>query len=315
MVFVQTQLIGDRSGYRLGVAGEHHGLADACGLQAPDGLRAVGLDHVRDEQITGVLILDGHMHEGARLGHFGGGEAQFCHQAGVAGGNGFAVHLCCHAVAAKYLAHVDPVHHITIIPRGGAGGMTIFRPQEDKSFKSRSEMFEQIVMALGGRMAEKLFLDDISTGASGDIQQATSIARNMVTVYGMSDRLGPISFDSSEHSIFIGRDFGQTKSYSEETAAIIDEEVKRLFDDAAQKCEEILLAHADVLRATAEYLLEHETMDGADFIYLCEHGTLPGKAQAGAAAEPQSEPSVPDMPTAGVPESGVSAPEDNDDRL
>ena len=103
MVFVQTQLIGDRSGYRLGVAGQHHGLADACGLQAPDGLRAVGLDHVRDEQITGVLPLDGHMHEGARLGHFGGGEAQFCHQAGVTGGNGFAVHLCCHAVAAKFL--------------------------------------------------------------------------------------------------------------------------------------------------------------------------------------------------------------------
>ena len=103
MVLVQTQLIGDRSGYRLGVTGQHHGLADACGLQAPDGLRAVGLDHVCDEQITGVLPLDGHMHEGARLGHFRGGEAQFCHQAGVAGGNGFAVHLCCHAVAAQLL--------------------------------------------------------------------------------------------------------------------------------------------------------------------------------------------------------------------
>ena len=118
-----------------------------------------------------------------------------------------------------------------IIPRGGAGGFTLFRPDEDlENFKSRSEMFENIVMALGGRMAEKLFLDDISTGASNDIQQATNIARNMVTVYGMSEKLGPITYDSSERSIFIGRDFGTTKSYSEETAALIDEEVKRIFD-------------------------------------------------------------------------------------
>ena len=137
-----------------------------------------------------------------------------------------AYHESGHAVAAHYLPHVDPVHYITIIPRGMAGGFTLMRPQEDlENFKSQSEMFENIVMALGGRMAEKLFLDDISTGASGDIHQATSIARDMVTRYGMSDRLGPISFDSSGHSIFIGRDFGQTKSYSEETAGIFDEEV------------------------------------------------------------------------------------------
>ena len=130
-------------------------------------------------------------------------------------------------------------------------------------------------MALGGRIAEKIFLDDISTGASGDIQQATQIVRNMVTVYGMSDRLGPISFDSSGHSIFIGRDFGQTKSYSEETAAIIDEEVKRIFDEAALKCEEILRAHADVLVALAEYLLINETIDGDDFRYFCDHKCMP----------------------------------------
>jgi cell division protease FtsH len=125
--------------------------------------------------------------------------------------------------------------------------MTIFRPQEDKSFRSRSEMFEQIVMALGGRISEKLFLDDISTGASGDITQASAIARSMVTTYGMSDRLGPISFDSSAHSIFIGRDFSQTKSYSEETAAIIDEEVKRIFDEASSACERILTEHSDLV--------------------------------------------------------------------
>ena len=177
-----------------------------------------------------------------------------------------AYHESGHAVAAHYLPHVDPVHYITIIPRGMAGGFTLMRPQEDlENFKSQSEMFENIVMALGGRMAEKLFLDDISTGASGDIHQATSIARDMVTRYGMSDRLGPISFDSSGHSIFIGRDFGQTKSYSEETAGIIDEEVKAIFDKAAAECERILTGHADQLRAIAEYLLVHETMEAEEF--------------------------------------------------
>ena len=129
-------------------------------------------------------------------------------------------------------------------------------------------------------MAEKLMLDDISTGASGDIQQATAIARAMVTKYGMSDRLGPISFDSSDHSIFIGRDFGSTKSYSEKVAAEIDDEVKRIFDEATAKCEGILKEHRDILTATAEYLLENETMNGNDFAYMCEHeGKLPPAAE------------------------------------
>ena len=184
-----------------------------------------------------------------------------------------AYHESGHAVTGRYLTHVDPVHYITIIPRGPAGGFTLFRPQEDvENFKSRAEMFENIVMGLGGRIAEKLFLDDISTGASGDIQQATNIARDMVTKYGMSDKLGPISYDSSEHSIFIGRDFGQTKSYSEETAAIIDEEVKRIFDKAAELCEKILTEHADQLRGLAEYLLVHETMEADEFNYYFDHG-------------------------------------------
>ncbi|MBR2582290.1 MAG: AAA family ATPase, partial [Oscillospiraceae bacterium] len=186
-----------------------------------------------------------------------------------------AYHEAGHAVAGRFLEHVDPVHYITIIPRGGAGGFTLFRPNEDlENFKSCSEMFESIVMALGGRTAEKLFLDDISTGASGDIQQATNTARNMVTVYGMSEKLGPITYDSSERSIFIGRDFGTTKSYSEETAALIDEEVKRIFDEAAAKCEEILNAHRDELIAIAEYLLVHESMEADEFNYYFEHGEL-----------------------------------------
>ena len=183
-----------------------------------------------------------------------------------------AYHEAGHAVAGHYLTHVDPVHYITIIPRGGAGGFTLFRPNEDlENFKSKSEMFENIVMALGGRTAEKLFLDDISTGASNDIQQATSIARNMVTVYGMSEKLGPITYDSSDRSIFIGRDFGTTKSYSEETAALIDEEVKRIFDEAAARCEEILSSHRDELIAIAEYLLVHESMEVDEFNYYFEH--------------------------------------------
>ena len=184
-----------------------------------------------------------------------------------------AYHESGHAVAARFCEHVDPVHYITIIPRGPAGGFTLFRPQEDvENFTARQEMFENIVVALGGRMAEKLFLDDISTGASGDIQSASNMARDMVTKYGMSERLGPISYDSSDHSIFIGRDFGQTKSYSEETASIIDEEVKDIFDRASARCEQILSEHADQLRAIAEYLLEHETMEGEEFNYFFEHG-------------------------------------------
>ena len=184
-----------------------------------------------------------------------------------------AYHESGHAITGKYLKNMDPVHYITIIPRGMAGGFTLFRPQEDlENFKSRSEMYESIVMALGGRIAEELFLDDISTGASGDIQQATQTARDMVTRYGMSDKLGPILFDSADHSIFIGRDFGTTKSYSEETAAIIDEEVKAIFDKASEQCRQILTDHRQQLIDLAEYLLEHETISSDEFNYYFEHG-------------------------------------------
>ena len=197
-----------------------------------------------------------------------------------------AYHESGHAIASKFLQHTDPVHYITIIPRGMAGGFTLYRPDEDaENFTSRAQMFEQIVSCLGGRIAEKLFLEDISTGASGDIHQATSIARNMVTRYGMSEKLGPIQYDSYDHSIFIGRDFGTTKSYSEETAALIDEEVKRIFDEAAQLCEKILTEHRETLIGVAEYLLENESMDRETFDYYCEHGTFP---------EPKPEPAMRD---------------------
>jgi len=183
-----------------------------------------------------------------------------------------AYHEAGHAVASHYLPNVDPVHHITIIPRGAAGGMTVYRPQEDKDYTSRSEMFERIVSMLGGRVSEKLFMDDISTGASSDIQSASAVARSMVTKYGMSDRLGPISYDDSSHSIFIGRDFSQTKSYSEKTASMIDDEVKVIFDEASGLCEEILTEHKSLVAATAEFLLMHESMDGELFSRFCESG-------------------------------------------
>ncbi|MBQ3405224.1 MAG: ATP-dependent zinc metalloprotease FtsH, partial [Oscillospiraceae bacterium] len=198
-----------------------------------------------------------------------------------------AYHEAGHAVVSRYLEHIDPVHQVTIIPRGPAGGMTIFRPQEDKTFNSRKEMFERIISFLGGRVSEQMFLDDISTGASNDIQQASSIARAMVTRYGMSEKLGSISYDSSDRSVFIGRDFGHMKSYSEQTAAEIDEEVRRIFDSAVKRCQQILYEHRDLLVAVAEQLLKCETLSGEDFAYMCEHGgQLPPPPQEPEEPEP-----------------------------
>ena len=207
-----------------------------------------------------------------------------------------AYHEAGHAVASYWLENTDPVHQITTIPRGASGGMTISRPSEDKGYTSKGEILDEIVMSLGGRMAEKLFLDDISTGASHDIQQATAMARAMVTVYGMSDELGPIKYDSSDHSVFIGRDFTSTKTYSEETAAKIDREVRRIFDESEKRCKEILLEHQDILKMVAEYLLEYETMEGDVFEYLCKNGTFPpkdSKPEITTGEQPQPESSEP----------------------
>ncbi len=201
-----------------------------------------------------------------------------------------AYHEAGHAVVGRFLKPKEPVQFITIIPRGPTGGMTVYRPQEDKeNYMSRSEMFAEIVVSLGGRIAEKQMLDDISTGASGDIQGATRTARAMVTVYGFSEKLGPISFEDAGHSIFIGRDFGTTKSYSEETAAIIDEEVKLIFDEAGKKCEEVLSEHRDLLVKVAEYLLVNESMEGEDFAFLCENGFVAAKEKAPATEEVKIE--------------------------
>ena len=176
-----------------------------------------------------------------------------------------AYHEAGHAVVSRYLPTQDKVHQISIVPRGMAGGYTMYRPTEDKSFMSKTEMEENIVSLLGGRVAEKLILNDISTGASNDIERATSIARAMVTKYGMSDRLGTITFGSDQDEVFLGRDLAHAKEYSEETAAIIDEEVKKLVDEGYKKATDILSEHVDKLHAVAKVLLEKEKIDGDEF--------------------------------------------------
>ena len=177
-----------------------------------------------------------------------------------------AYHEAGHAVVMHALPGQDPVSQITIVPRGQAGGMTVSLPEDDRSYLSNHDMEDQIVGLLGGRVAEKLCLGDISTGASNDIQRATAIARKMVTVYGMSERLGTVSFDSGHDEVFIGRTMGHSRGYSEAVAAQIDEEVRALVDGAYSRCQEILTAQRDKLDAVAHYLLEHETMEREAFL-------------------------------------------------
>ena len=176
-----------------------------------------------------------------------------------------AYHEAGHAVVSRFLPTQDPVHEISIVPRGMAGGYTMYRPTEDKSFMSKTAMEEQIVSLLGGRVAESLILNDISTGASNDIERATQIARSMVTVYGMSERLGTIMFGGDQGEVFLGRDLAQTKNYSEETASIIDEEVKVIIDKAYNMARQILSANIDKLHIVAGILLEKEKIDGEEF--------------------------------------------------
>ena len=176
-----------------------------------------------------------------------------------------AYHEAGHAVVIHELPTQDPVHQITIIPRGPAGGMTISLPQEDRAYQSKAELEEHIAVCLGGRVAEQLVLGDISTGASNDIQKASSIARAMVTKYGMSEQLGTIAYGNESDEVFIGRTMAQARSYSEDVAGLIDEEVKSIVDRAYARCEEILTRCRPQLELTAQYLLAHETMSGAEF--------------------------------------------------
>ena len=176
-----------------------------------------------------------------------------------------AYHEGGHAVVSRYLKTQDPVHEISIIPRGMAGGYTMYRPTEDKSFISKTEMLENIISLLGGRASEELVLGDISTGASNDIERATQIAKAMVTKYGMSERIGTITLGSDQDEVFIGRDWGQEKSYSEETAGVIDEEIKRIIDNAYESAKSILREHRDKLDRVADILVEKEKITGEEF--------------------------------------------------
>ncbi len=176
-----------------------------------------------------------------------------------------AWHEAGHAVVMHTLPTHDPVHQITIVPRGQAGGMTISLPEEDKPFRSRTELYEDIVALLGGRCAEALVLGDISTGASNDLQRANSIARNMVTKYGMSEKLGPLVLDTGNDEVFIGRSMGHTHTYSETIASGVDQEVRAILDRAMAECTRRLEEHRRELGIVANFLLEHETMSAEEF--------------------------------------------------
>lgn len=176
-----------------------------------------------------------------------------------------AYHEAGHAVVMRALPAHDPVHQITIVPRGQAGGMTISLPEEDRSYLSRAYMLEQIASLLGGRAAEQMVLGDISTGASNDIQRATALARKMVGTYGMSEKLGTVAFDAGHDEVFIGKSMAQTRPYSEKTAAEMDEEIRRIIDEAYERCRTILKQYRPQLVTVAEYLLQHETMTAEEF--------------------------------------------------
>ena len=174
-----------------------------------------------------------------------------------------AYHEAGHALTSRVLPTQDPVQQVSIVPRGRAGGFTLNMPKEDKYYNTKQQMEEELIVLLGGRVAEKLIIDDISTGASNDIQRATDIARKMVTKYGMSDKIGPIDFSSTQSEVFLGRDFANTNQLSEQTAALIDSEVKDLIHKAYERCEQILRDNMDILHRLAQFLLENETMDNA----------------------------------------------------
>ncbi|MBM6664567.1 ATP-dependent metallopeptidase FtsH/Yme1/Tma family protein [Flavonifractor plautii] len=205
-----------------------------------------------------------------------------------------AYHEAGHAIVIHDLETQDPVHQITIIPRGMAGGMTISLPQEDVTFQSRQQLTERIAVCLGGRAAEQLALGDISTGAGNDLQKASAIARNMVTRYGMSDKVGNVVFDSGHDEVFIGRSMAQTKNYSEEVAALIDQEIKGLIDGAYNRCVEILSARRRELDFVADYLLKYENMDAAAFeLVFTDPAAVQPPAAYQAIEEAQEEESDP----------------------
>ncbi len=205
-----------------------------------------------------------------------------------------AYHEAGHAIATYCCPSQDPVHQISIIPRGMAGGFTMSLPSEDRSYRSRNEMLEEIIVLLGGRVAEALILGDISTGASNDIERATNLVFSMVTKYGMSEKLGPITYGSSDGEVFLGKEFGHNKTYSEETASKIDAEIKEYITDGYAKTEVILKEHMPELHRVAQFLFEHEKMSGEQFICAMEGKDIPVDEENDddtefVAAEPEAE--------------------------
>ena len=190
-----------------------------------------------------------------------------------------AYHEAGHAVSSYYLENKDPVTHISIVPRGMAGGFTLYTPDKDEMHMMKSRMLDDIVSLLGGRVAEKIIFNDISTGASNDIQRASEIARKMITKYGMSEKLGPIAFGTGNDEVFLGKDYNHMKNYSENVAAVIDEEVNKIITDAYKRTEQILTEHVDKLHLLAETLVKLEKVNEEQFVSLMENGTLPEKEE------------------------------------
>ncbi|HOU10883.1 MAG TPA: AAA family ATPase, partial [Clostridiales bacterium] len=198
-----------------------------------------------------------------------------------------AYHEAGHAVATYYLEGQDPVHQVSIIPRGLAGGFTLHLPKEDKSYASMKEMLDSLVVLMGGRVSEALALDDISTGASNDIARATKTARDMVTKYGMSGKLGPVSFANESDEVFFGRDYSHIRNYSESVASEIDEEVNRIISEAYSRAGAIMNEHMDKLHKVAARLLEAEKIDGEEFLALMHDEPAPAE-QKGEGGDPSA---------------------------
>ncbi len=203
-----------------------------------------------------------------------------------------AYHEGGHTVVGMLLEHTDPVHKVTIIPRGRAGGYTLSLPKEDRYYATRSEMLDELKVLLGGRVAEALVLKEISSGASNDLQRATALARQMICEYGMSEKIGPVTFGHRQDQVFLGRDIARDKDYSEEVAAEIDKEVRAFLDNAYAATEKLLLDNMDKLEVIAQALIERETLEKEEIQDLMEHGrilTKEEKAVLAAASDPVVE--------------------------
>ena len=223
-----------------------------------------------------------------------------------------AYHEAGHAIVSYFCKTADPVHEISIIPRGMAAGYTLNLPEDDRSHLTKAKMAEQIVMLLGGRVAEKLVLDDISTGASNDLERATDTARSMVTRYGFSERLGPVVYGSDPHETFLGRDFSSGRGYSEQVAAEIDSEIRDMLDEAYETARSILSEHMQQLHTVAGALMEREKLTGAEFQTLMQGGTLPpadaspAREKPAPAGEPKAQP-APNVPAPAREDAGAPA--------